>query len=470
MSELIRTRFAPSPTGRLHLGNVRIAVFNWLFTRHHGGAFVLRIEDTDVERNVPGAEEALMGDLRWLGLEWDEGPDVGGVHGPYRQSERGHLYQEALAALLDQGEAYRCFCAEGEGSEETRRYPGTCRSLDREEAAARAEKGEMHVVRLRTPEAGTIEIRDEVRGDITFPASDIDDFVLRRADRRPTYNFAVVVDDVTMAISHVIRGGGHLSNTPKQALLFDAIGAPRPRFVHLPNVLAPGGGKLSKRHGAQGVEALRDEGMLPEAIVNYLSLLGWSHPEEKEVLTRDELVAAVDLDRVRASEMAYDPDKLRWVAAQHLARLPLRAVVDGVRPFVDRSRFPLSDPALGPAMEALRSRLSAFGEVNDHLGFVFPQDGAAWDELRAALRRDPEGQEVLREAHASLEALEGWDREGVRTAFKEAGRRTGARGPGLFHPLRKAITAAESGPDLGWICVALGREEVLHRLEAAMVA
>jgi glutamyl-tRNA synthetase len=468
MSDTVRTRFAPSPTGRLHLGNVRVAVFNWLFTRHHGGSFVLRIEDTDVERNVEGAEEALMEDLRWLGLDWDEGPDVGGDHGPYRQSERGSLYHAALEALLQRGVAYRCFCREGEGSDETRRYPGTCRSLGVDEAASRAAKGEPHVLRLRTPDEGDVEINDEVRGTITFPCNDIDDFVLRRGDGRPTYNFAVVVDDVTMEITHVIRGAGHLSNTPKQALLFDAMGVERPRFVHLPNVLAPDGGKLSKRHGATGVGELRQAGMLPEAIVNYLSLLGWSHPEEKEILSRDDLVASVDLDRVRAAEMAYDPEKLRWVASQHLARISLEDLVAGVRPFVDRGRFPVSDQALPAAMEALRSRLAAFGEVNDHLVFLYPQDGPAWDRMRAELRSDAGGRRVVSEARVALGALEEWDREAVRGAFKEVGLRADARGPGLFHPLRKAICATESGPDLGWICVALGREEVLDRLDRTL--
>ncbi|HSG47792.1 MAG TPA: glutamate--tRNA ligase family protein [Longimicrobiales bacterium] len=329
--------------------------------------------------------------------------------------------------------------------------------------------GDGHVLRLRTPETGTVEIVDEVRGVVSFPAADMDDFVLQRRDGRPTYNFAVVVDDVTMDITHVIRGAGHLSNTPKQALVFDAMERPRPVFVHLPNVLAPDGGKLSKRHGATGVGELRDAGMLPDAIVNYLSLLGWSHPEEKEILSVEELVASVDLDRIRASEMSYDPEKLRWVAAQHMAALTLAEVVAGVAPFVDRERFPLDDVSLPPAVEAIRSRLATFGEVNQHLVFAYPAEGAAWDALREEIRKDPGARDVLVAARETLSGLEEWTRDGIRVALKEAGNRVGARGPGLFHPLRKAICASESGPDLGGVAAAVGRDEVLRRLDAAMV-
>ncbi len=248
----VRTRFAPSPTGSLHLGNVRIAAFNWLFARRHGGRFVLRIEDTDVARNVAGAEAGILADLRWLGLEWDEGPDVGGPYAPYRQSERSGLYRDAAERLVAQGKAYRCWCGEadlaegrervGEGRE-VHRYAGRCRRLSDAERREREASGAPHVIRFAVPEGlETIHVVDEVRGPISFPASDFDDFVIRRADGRVTYNFAVVVDDVAMEISHVIRGAGHLSNTPKQALLFDALGHGRPVFAHLPTVLGPEGG------------------------------------------------------------------------------------------------------------------------------------------------------------------------------------------------------------------------------------
>lgn len=459
----VRTRFAPSPTGRLHLGNVRTAVFNWLFARHHDGVFVLRVEDTDVERNLPGAEAGLMEDLRWLGLEWDEGPDVGGPFGPYRQSERGAIYEEHLGRLLESGRAYPCFCSEEEARGEDRRYPGTCRGLDRDASARRVEAGEPHVVRIAGPEQGSVTIHDRVRGPIDFPAADLDDFVLRRRDGRVTYNFAVVVDDVTMEISHVIRGAGHLSNTPKQALLFDAFGVPRPVFVHLPNVLAPDGGKLSKRKGAPGVEELRRRGMVPEAVVNYLSLLGWSHPDEKEVLSVAELVADVDLDRIRASEMAYDPDKLEWVAGQHFAALPFEAVLEGVGERLDRDRCPLPEAGLPAAVHALRSRMAAFGDFETHLTLLYP-DAATWARSREALRGDPSARGVVEGALGELQGLATWSREEIKAALKRVGEARGVRGRELFHPLRLALFGAESGPDLGALAEAVGRDEVLRRL------
>ena len=293
----VRTRFAPSPTGELHAGNVRIAVLNWLVARHHHGDFILRIEDTDADRTVAEAEARIMEDLRWLGLDWDEGPDIGGPHAPYRQSERLDRYDQRARELLDAGAAYRCFCtpeALQQAREAARaagrspRYPGTCRALSEEEAARRAGTEE-HTLRLRTPDEGEVAVDDVIRGRVTFDASEIGDFVIRRSDGLPTYNFAVVVDDAAMAVSHVIRGAGHLSNTPHQLLVYRALGEPSPTFAHAPTVLGPEGGKLSKRTGARPLRTLREEGLHPDGVVNYLSLLGWSSPSEDEVLTRARL-------------------------------------------------------------------------------------------------------------------------------------------------------------------------------------
>jgi nondiscriminating glutamyl-tRNA synthetase len=265
----VRTRFAPSPTGRLHLGNMRIAAFNWLFAKKHGGAFILRVEDTDSERNVEGSEALICDDMRWLGLDWDEGLQVGGPHGTYRQSENGEAHRRAAEQLLADGKAYRCWCTEAE-LEETRervsggdvlRYSGRCRRLSAGERARKEAEGLPFVLRFAVPETlESVEIQDAVRGVVLFPQADLHDFVILRANGTATYNFAVVVDDVDMKISHVIRGVGHLSNTPKQALMFDALGQPRPVFAHLPTVLAPGGGKLSKRSGSAGMEELRARG------------------------------------------------------------------------------------------------------------------------------------------------------------------------------------------------------------------
>lgn len=456
----VRTRFAPSPTGRLHLGNVRIAVFNWLYTRHHQGTFVLRIEDTDTDRNQEGSEAGILEDLAWLGLGWDEGPDCGGPFAPYRQSERSDRYAEAVDQLMKAGHAYPCFCEEE--ATEDRRYAGTCRDLDFAEAQARA-SSESHVLRFRVPALDAVLIEDEVHGSISFPANDIDDFVVRRRDGRPTYNFAVVVDDIDMEITDVIRGAGHLSNTPKQALIFDAYQAPRPRFAHLPTVLAPDGGKLSKRKGAAAVAELREQGILPVAVVNYLSLLGWSHPEEKEILTLAELAASVDLDRVGQSDTRYDGEKFAWVGSQHLARLNEEEFLAGARAAVDLARFPLSGDALDIALLAIRSRLSAFGQVNEHLTHVIPEETDEWQAMRAEVRNDEVSRRVVAETARILQELEAWTPGAIKDAIRQVGTDQGVKGAALFIPVRKVFTAAEHGPDLGALLAAVGRKAIGER-------
>lgn len=475
----VRTRFAPSPTGRLHLGNVRAAVFNWLFARHHGGAFILRIEDTDVERNVDDGEAGIIEDLRWLGLDWDEGPDVGGPHTPYRQSGRDALYATFVDRLVAAGHAYPCFCGDadldadaavGKEGREVRRYPGTCRHLSADERTRRLAGGAAPVVRFAVPQArDSIDIVDEVFGFISFPVSDIDDFVIRRSDGRATYNFAVVVDDVDMEITHVIRGVGHLSNTPKQAVIFDALGVPRPVFAHLPTVLGADGRKLSKRDGAAAVAELRARGFPGEAVLNYLSLLGWSHPDEKEVLTRQELVASVDLARLGRSDTQVDPEKLLWIAQQHLASEGLEDVAARTRPFLDEGRFPLAGHRWTEVVAALQSRLATYGDINEHLPVLFPApDNAAALAARGALADDDAACAMLRAVATALREIDAWEDAGLGKAIRAAGALAGAKGPALFHPLRVALIGSEKGPDLGKILAALGREEALERISAIL--
>ena len=473
----VRTRFAPSPTGRLHLGNVRAAAFNWLLARQKGGAFILRIEDTDVGRNVAGGEESIIEDLRWLGLDWDEGPDIGGPHGPYRQSERNASYAHAVAKLEAAGAAYACFCSEeeleGEAEEfgEGRtalRYSGRCRALSPAERARRVAGGERHVVRFAVPEGvSAVEIEDEIFGDISFPTSDIDDFVLRRSDGRCTYNFAVVVDDIEMEITHVVRGVGHLSNTPKQALLFDAFGVPRPVFGHLPTVLGPDGKKLSKRLGATAVAELRSHGYPPDAVLNYLSLLGWSHPEEKEVLTRAELIASIGLDRVGRSDTQLDLEKLRWVSAQHMALEPLAQLAEHVRPFVDLGRFPGATEHLEAVVDTLRTRLATYADINNHLELLFPPETQAFEQRRA-LGADPEVRRVLVAVRGRLEGTPQWEAVALDQAVRAAGPDAGVKGAALFHPVRVLLIGSEKGPDLGKILASIGRPEALRRFGQAL--
>jgi len=469
----VRTRFAPSPTGRLHLGNVRAAVFNWLFARRHGGAFVLRIEDTDVERNVEGGEGGILEDLRWLGLQWDEGPDIGGPYAPYRQSERARLHHRAVEALVEAGRAYPCYCTEeeleadaetGKEGREVKRYSGRCRHLSAAERTTYAAASDRPpAIRFAVPEGlHTVNIEDEVFGPISFPTSDIDDFIIRRSDGRVTYNFAVVADDVDMEITHVIRGVGHLSNTPKQALLFDAMDRPRPVFAHLPTVLGQDGRKLSKRAGSAGVAELRARGYPADAVVNYLSLLGWSHPDGREVLDRGELIEAISLDRVGRADTQMDPDKLAWIAQQHVAAEDAAALAAHVAPFLDRDRFPAAAERLEAVVDALHTRLGTYGDINAQLPVLYPEDA---DAVRAELASNAEALRVLDAVAASLAEVEPWDAETLGRAVREAGAAVGTRGADLFHPVRRALIASEKGPDLGKILAAIGRNEALRRIK-----
>ncbi len=330
---------------------------------------------------------------------------------------------------------------------------------------AREAEGAAPLIRFAVPDGiDKVEIVDEVFGAISFPINDIDDFVIRRSDGRVTYNFGVVVDDIDMRITHVIRGAGHLPNTPKQALLFDALGQVRPRFAHLPTVLGAEGGKLSKREGAAAVAELRAQGYPAAAVLNYVSLLGWSHPEEKEILTPPELIESISMDRVGRSDPHMDPEKLRWVSAQHVAREPLEELTRHVVPFVDEARYALTDEALALAVDALRSRLSTYGEVIDHLPLIYPEEGSDWSDSRARVAADAGQRGVLAAVLAALDGLGDWNADTTGAVIRTVGKEIGARGPALFHPIRLAVTGQEQGPDLGKILAALGKEETLRRI------
>lgn len=479
----VRTRFAPSPTGSLHLGNARVAVLNWAVARHHDGDFVVRIEDTDVERNVAGAESALLEDLAWLGLNWDEGPVPGrdtdrGPHAPYRQSRRIPLYHERRDALLAAGTAYRCFCtpetleAERASARDEGRppgYAGTCRAVDAGAARDRAEAGEPHVVRLTTPERGDVVVEDVIRGRVVFDAAEIGDFVLVRTDGLPTYNFAVVVDDAAMAISHVIRGAGHLSNTPHQVLLYEALGLQPPAFAHVPTVLGPDRRKLSKREGARPLSALREEGFHPDAIVNYLSLLGWSSPSGDEVLNRDRIVREVTLDRMNAGDVVFDDDKMRWLSGRHIDGMPVEDLAAAVRPFVEGTRAaPLLEHGFHEALATIRTHLATFSEAPAHLAPLLGPGGEAAEARLAAVRSDEAARRVLVAACARLAAAVPWDPETVQGALKGAGQDAGVSGRDLYLPVRVALTGEEHGPPLPAIAMVQGRAGVLARLNATL--
>lgn len=467
----VRTRFAPSPTGSLHLGNLRVALFNDLFVRGQGGTLVVRVEDTDMDRNVEGSMAGILEDLRWAGIEWQEGPDVGGPYGPYLQSQRGARHGEAARRLLEEGKAYLCFCTE-EALEGAREFnpnapgcPSGCREEEPVRARRRAEAGEEGAIRFAVPE-GKVTFRDEIRGEIAWQGKDLGDFVILRSDGRATYNFAVVVDDVDMEITHVIRGSGHLSNTPKHALLFDALGAPRPIFAHLPMVLGGDRRKLSKREGALGVSTLRAEGYPPEGVVNYLSLLGWSSEDEEEILSRDDLAARMELGRVGASDTVMDPEKLRWVCAQHLARLPLAQLVERVTPWIDRARYPHVEGREVETLEVIRSRLHTYGEVNEHLELLYPPP-SVMDSTLVELGGEEAARRAIDSALAALEGVLPFEAGPIADALRDAAREANLKGPAFYHPVRMAIMGARSGPDMGLVVKALGRSEVVRRLAVA---
>ena len=348
MTENVRVRFAPSPTGRLHIGGARTAIFNWAFARAMGGTFILRIEDTDPERSTEENVQVILNAMKWLGLDWDEGPEVGGQAGPYFQMQRMNTYAEALERLKERGAVYPCFCTKEEldakrkaaedAGQAYEGYDGTCRDLDPAEAQRRIDAGEPHVWRLKVPrDHGAIAFNDAVYGPTSFPAEVMDDMILVRTDGSPTYNFAVVCDDANMGITHVIRGDDHLSNTPRQILIYEALGLPTPTFAHLSMILGPDGKKLSKRHGATSVEEYRDRGFLPDAMVNFLALLGWSLDGETTIMSRETICSEFSLDRITKKDAIFDETKLSWMNGQYIQKMGAEQWVQLSRPWLARA-------------------------------------------------------------------------------------------------------------------------------------
>jgi glutamyl-tRNA synthetase len=461
----VRVRFAPSPTGFLHVGNVRTALFNWLWARHCGGSFILRIEDTDAARSRPEYERRLCEDLRWLGLEWDEGPDVGGPCGPYRQSERYGIYRDFARRLLEQDKAFPCFCAQEELEQMRRellaegampRYPGTCRNLPRAEAEARMAAGERAAVRLRV-RPGTVGFDDLVYGKVEIETVQISDPVILRSDGSPTYNFSCVVDDVLMRISHVIRGEGHLSNTHRQMLIYEALDAPPPAFAHLPTVLGPDGQKLSKRHGATSLDEFRAQGYLPDALLNYLALLGWSPPAEgREILGRDEIIALFELGRVSRSPAIFDRAKLDWMNRKYIDAAPLASLVDRAVPYFAAAGLVPAEPDeavrawLARLVDAVRTHADHLDQLPDAaaIAFGFPTDPPQPDGEARSILSSPEALGVAREFARRVEEHEYLTPELYRRIVTEVKQATRRKGRDLFHPIRAALTGRGSGPEL----------------------
>ena len=458
----IRVRFAPSPTGYVHVGNARTALFNWLFARHYGGAFVLRIEDTDIERSKEEFERQLVEDLRWFGIDWDEGPDKGGEFAPYRQSERKETYSRLATQLIDQGQAYFCFCTleqlEQERQEALKaglqpRYSGRCRMRPREEAARKFAAGEPAAIRLKIM-ASAFSWNDLVHGPTSFSAEVIGDPVLVRSGGNPNYNYAVVVDDHLMAITHVIRGDDHISNTPRQLAVYAALGWEPPQFAHLSTILGADRTRLSKRHGATSLESFREMGILPEALRNYLALLGWSPADGKtEILSPQQLVEQFSLEHITKSPAVFDQEKLYWLNRHYLKECRPQRLVELAMPFLRSAGYLEVQPTaevtawLEGVLNAVLKNLSTFEQLPDAVRIIFEYDARkAVEELD--LTATSSARAVLDAFIPKALAQPELSYEQFRALTKEVQKDTGNKGKDLFHPIRVALTGATSGPEL----------------------
>jgi glutamyl-tRNA synthetase len=462
----IRVRFAPSPTGHLHVGNVRTALFNWLLARRHQGTFILRIEDTDLERSQPEYEQLIYEDLRWFGLDWDEGPDVGGNCGPYRQSERLAIYRDFAERLLRAGQAYHCFCTPEELDAEREQakaqgalyvYSGRCRNLPLEEAHRRVQSGVPFTIRFQSP-PGQVSWDDLVRGTVQWDAGLLGDFVIIKSDGWPVYNFAVVVDDGLMNITHVIRGDGHLPNTPRQILIYQALRAEMPKFAHLSTILGSDGSKLSKRHGATSIAEFREQGYRPEALMNFLALLGWSPEGEREVLSRQELIEHFSLERVGKAPAIFDSEKLNWMNRAYLKLADPIQLVEPAAEYLKRAGRITDEPLADSVRAWLRLVVEVALTYLDSLSQIVRETGLIFEYPLEAAAQSEEVREILDEAGA-LEVIRALDEElqsaaspltweAFQAAVNTVKQRTGRKGKALFHPIRVALTLRASGPEL----------------------
>jgi len=477
----LRLRFAPSPTGYLHVGGARTALYNWLLARRFGGAFVLRIEDTDISRSTEEAIEAILEDMRWLGLDWDEGPETGGDHWPYRQTGRATLYLKAARSLLEEGKAYRCFCLPEEL--EARRekavaegrspmYDRRCRSIPPEETHRMEQEGRPFALRFLVPEGETV-VRDAIRGDITFNNAEIEDFVLLRGDGTPTYNLAVVVDDRDMEISHVVRGDDHLPNTPKQILLYRALDTAEPAFAHLPMIVGQDGKPLSKRHGDVAVGRFREEGFLPDAMVNFLALLGWSLDDATTIIDRRTLVTNFGLERVGSKPAVWDDDKLLWMNAQYIMAMGDEDLARALMPFLAREGLAEEDDeqALERMLSAaplIRERMKVLSDAVPLVAFLFREVEA--EEEAKELLRGEENQAILRETGKRLLELDRFDSASIEEALRATAEGMGIKPRKAFQPIRVAVSGSRVSPPLFESMHILGREKCMQRIARALEA
>ena len=491
----VRVRFAPSPTGKLHIGGARTAIYNWAFARANGGTFILRIDDTDPARSTDENTQIILRAMRWLGLDWDEGPDKGGDFGPYSQTERLEIYRKAAHTLLAEGKAYPCFCtpeklaADKKAAEERhdpfQGYQRTCRNIDPAEAQARIEAGEPYTIRIKVPlDRGDVIVHDAVHGDVTFNARELDDFIIFRSDGTPTYNFATVVDDALMGITHIIRGDDHLSNTPRQIMVYEALGAPVPEFAHISMILGPDGKKLSKRHGATSVEEYRDAGYLSDAFVNYLALLGWSLDGETTIVPRDVLASQFSLDHVSKNPAKSDPERLNWINATYLSAMDNKTfsvqvlipelVSAGLEPVsgteTDAEKIYATRPAWYDLLsEILKPRTTVSPDVVEKSRFLYEGAEVTLDEksVSKSLAKDGAGS-ILEAAHAALLPVSEWTPANIDAALEVLPEELDLKKRVVFQAIRVAECGNMVSPPLGESMALLGKDIALARLERAL--
>ena len=483
MTKPVRVRFAPSPTGYPHVGNMRTALFDWLLARHAGGSFILRIEDTDVTRRVEGAVEAILDGLKWLGLDWDEGPEVGGNYGPYFQSQRLHLYHDTTKRLVSQGDAYYCYCSpqrlEEMRAEQVRQkqppgYDRRCRNLAESERAQKEAEGITPVVRFKTPLEGQTRFNDLIWGGVVFEHNTIDDFVLLKSDGYPTYHLANVVDDSAMKISHVIRAEEWISSTPRHLLLYQALGFEPPQFVHHPMILGPDRSKLSKRHGAVSILEYREQGYLPETMVNFLALLGWSLDDKTEILSRKELTDNFSLERIGRTGAIFDWNKLSWMNGVYIRRLSLEDFTRRALPFLEKGlpssvKRPLSIDYTRQIMPLIQERVRTLTEVAGLTEFFFI-DKLDYDSNRLIVKKMNQESAVkaLEVSKQKLGPVEAFDNGSLEAVLRPLAVELGLKAGQLFGSLRVAVTGRTVAPPLFETMSVLGKERCLRRIESAL--
>jgi glutamyl-tRNA synthetase len=469
----VRCRFAPAPSGSLHVGNVRSALFSWLWARRNQGTFILRVEDTDASRVTEAAFRGVLDDLRWLGLEWDEGPQVGGERGPYRQSERLGIYREMVDRLLDEGGAYRCYCTDQERKQredaarergEPPGYDGFCRDLTDAQIAVFVSQGRPSVVRFRMPDHEWV-VQDLVKGEVRWPAGDLRDFVLQRSDGTPVFLLAVAVDDLLMEVTHVVRGDDLLASAPRNIAVIEALGGTPPSYAHLPQVVGPDRKPLSKRHGSTSVEAFREQGFLAEALVNYLALLGWSPGDDREIVTREELIRSFDLERVSSNPAAFDLEKLTWMNTHYVQQLDDDELAARSVHFFTQAGLGVEPAVLRAAMPVVRERVHTLRDVVDLLRFLFSDDVVPNEQAAKLIAKAPV--DYLKGAADELAALPGWDHGSIAETLDRMAEGAGLGRTKGWQPVRAAATGSNVSPPLPESLELLGRDRTVARLRAA---